>query len=104
MQWLVLIFAGFLAKIIEFFAHILTKKFGLIFTAITLAGSFTAIFIGILTTAINSIVVAAPGGAVAMGLGLLPGNTTACIAALIVVRVANWLYLWQVRAVSWSLS
>lgn len=103
MQWLVMLFVSFLDKIVSFFAAYVSKKTAQVVTALTLAGTVTAAFMAVLGSALGSIVVSAPSGLVAQGLALLPGNTNTCLAVVITVQVARWLYDWQTRVIQWSL-
>lgn len=102
MQWLVQLFALILGKIFTFFSSFVSKKTAQVVTSITLAGTVTAAFMAVLGSALGSIVVSAPSGLVASGLALLPGNTNACLAVVITVKAARWLYDWQVRVIQWS--
>lgn len=103
MQWLVMLFVSFLDKIVSFFAGFVSKKAAQILAALSLAGTVTAAFMAVLGSALGSIVVSAPSGLVAQGLALLPANTNICIAVVITVKIARWLYDWQTRVIQWSL-
>lgn len=78
-----------------FVAANITKKF------VTLAVGITALIALAVTlkagidSAISSISAAAPTGAIAFGLGLLPSNTVACITAITTAMIASAVYRYQ---------
>lgn len=102
MAWLVQIFVFLIGRFFAFFAVSLTKKTAQIIASIALAVTVTATFFAFLSSSLSSIVASAPGGLVAAGISLLPSNTNACLAVVITVKAASWLYDWQVRLIQWS--
>lgn len=102
MRWLVEIFVASLGKVFAFFAGFLSKKTAQVLLAVTLAVTVTAALFVALGAALSAIVVASPGGFVDAGISLLPANTNICIATVITVKAAAWLYDWQIRVIQWS--
>lgn len=104
MQWLLGGLAVVVQSIIAFFVSFISRKTAQIIIALTLSGTVTAALVYTIGTAISSIVVSAPTGFVASGIGLLPYNTAACIAAVITANLARWLYDWQLRVINYSVT
>lgn len=104
MQWLLGGLAALVQVIVSFFIGFVTKKTAQIIAALGLAAAVSGALIVALGFAISSVVISAPTGWVAFGIGLLPYNTPACIAAVIGGNLARWLYDWQTRVISYSLT
>lgn len=58
----------------------------------TMVVAFTSAINGVLAGISTSSVA---NGYILFGLGLLPSNTGACIAAIGVAKAAQWLFIWQ---------
>lgn len=86
--WIAQAFTGLLA----FEAGRIAKRLAIIAAVISgLAAAVAALTVTI-NGAITSVIVSAPGGAVAQGLALLPSNTPTCVGAIITAHGAAWLY------------
>lgn len=98
MTWLAAALAALVTKILEFFGTKLAKKLLLAGTAVGMLVALAAA----MALAINGFFIALaqshPGGWIAFGIGLLPGNTSACVSAVAWSYASAWLYRQQTWA------
>lgn len=96
MAWLATFFTGLAAWL----TSILGRKVATALAVLAVWAAVTLTFATALTSILNSISVAMPGGMVAAGLSMLPSNSTACLGAIISGHAAAWIYTQKVKLLS----
>ena len=72
-----------------------TKRLAFGTAAVAVWLTLTAAFVAALDALVTPLIESAPTGGFAQGLGLLPGNTGACVSAIIAAHAAAWVYSYK---------
>lgn len=103
LPWLAAIFTGIFASIVGVLTKWLTKRVAIFVAAIAVLLTVTTSFMAAAYALINALTVALPTGfAQAWGL-FMPGNTAACIGAIVSAHVLRWAYDWQTKIIQLKL-
>lgn len=79
-------------SLLAFGAGEVAKRLAVTAAIVAALGAAVLALTAAINGALSSIIVAAPGGAVAQGLQLLPSNTGQCLSALLIAHAAAWVY------------
>lgn len=92
------------AGLIQFFAKYLTKRLALTAAFISASIGLFAVFFAVCWSSMQAIIFAAP---VELSLALsfmVPSNAPSCLAAMLTVRVARWVYDWNTRVIQFRMN
>lgn len=91
-------FGSALASVIAWFSAQVSSQVAIRLLVISLWVGIVVAMVSGINALVDSVVVAAPTGLFATGIGLLPGNTAVCLSAYFAARVLLWVYAWQAAA------
>ena len=96
-------FASFFTTTLGTIAAFVTKKVALITAAVAATVAAVTALTATLNGLLSSVAQSAPGGWIAAGIGLLPGNLNISISAIITAHAASWLYIQKTRIIQYQL-
>ena len=97
LPWLAAVLGSLFTGLVTWLAQFITKRVAVIVAAIVALTSLTATFIGLAEAALGGLSYAFP---VAANLGfMLPGDLSALAGSYAAIRLAHWVYSWNVKIV-----